>query len=445
MAKLRILTPCTRSWDEMSGEGRLRHCDTCDKDVHDLRGMSDDDALAYVRSRGGGGTSMCVRMLVVTTAVAACGTGNRPLPAPAVPVAVQPPAIAAPASPEPTSPPADTDRDGVADAADACPAVPGAASADAHKNGCPQFVVIESMGDLVILQQVHFQRGSHALLAESFPLVDETIQALKNTPALRRVAIEGHASADEPGAQALSEARAKAVLARMVAAGIDPARLVTHGYAASRPIDENTTSEGRARNRRVEFRIVDEAEPAASQDAACPNGPPRARAVKRYAFTTKLVHHAHDYFVQIPARVSEAIGVRGRVPAIVRFGRASEYRGTLMPRGGGRHVVIVNGEARRAAGAVPGDAVRVVIQPDFGPREVPIPEDLADALRQDEVLRDWESMPPGKREHILKWIEQAVHETTRAKRIGLAVEQAHVRREKRLDREARRPQSDRRK
>jgi outer membrane protein OmpA-like peptidoglycan-associated protein len=73
------------------------------------------------------------------------------------------------------------------------------------------------------------------------------------------VAIEGHASTDEPAAPALSEARARAVLARMVAAGIDPKRLVVHGLGSSRPLDDGKTSEGRERNRRVEFRIVEQA------------------------------------------------------------------------------------------------------------------------------------------------------------------------------------------
>jgi outer membrane protein OmpA-like peptidoglycan-associated protein len=259
----------------MSGDGRLRHCDSCDKDVHDLRGMSDAEALAYVRARGT--ASMCVRMLVVTTAVAACGAGAHPPPpavAPTVPVASQPVAQAGPPASEPT----DIDEDGVPDANDACPTVPGPVSSDAHKSGCPQFVTIESMGDLIILEQIHFQRGARMVLAESFPIIDETIQVLKNTPAIRQIAVEGHASADEPSAQDLSEARAKAVVARMVAAGIDPKRLVSRGYAASRPIDENKTSEGRARNRRVEFRILDEAEASASRDASCPSGPPGSTA-----------------------------------------------------------------------------------------------------------------------------------------------------------------------
>jgi hypothetical protein len=68
------------------------------------------------------------------------------------------------------------------------------------------------------------------------------------------------------------------------------------------------------------------------------------------------------------------------------------------------------------------------------PRAIPIPPDLAMALREEDVLVDWESLPPGKRLYLLKWIGQAVHETTRAKRVARAVEEAHQRREKRVDR-----------
>ncbi|HTQ44404.1 MAG TPA: DUF1801 domain-containing protein [Polyangiaceae bacterium] len=69
-----------------------------------------------------------------------------------------------------------------------------------------------------------------------------------------------------------------------------------------------------------------------------------------------------------------------------------------------------------------------------GPRAIPIPPDLTTALREEDVLADWESLPPGKRLYLLKWIGQAVHEATRAKRVARAVEEAHQRREKRVDR-----------
>lgn len=68
------------------------------------------------------------------------------------------------------------------------------------------------------------------------------------------------------------------------------------------------------------------------------------------------------------------------------------------------------------------------------PGEIPIPPDLSAALREDGVLADWESVPPGMRLYLIKWIGQAVHDQTRAKRVAKAVEEAHKRREKRVDR-----------
>lgn len=117
---------------------------------------------------------------------------------------------------------------------------------------------------------------------------------------------------------------------------------------------------------------------------------------KSHAFVTKLTRVERDYFVVVPASVSRIIAVRGRVPVIARVGRAPAYRGTLMPRGGGRHALMVNGETRRAARIEPGDSIRVVVQPDFGPREVPIPDDLALALREEDVSADCASPWPSR-------------------------------------------------
>jgi OmpA-OmpF porin, OOP family len=102
--------------------------------------------------------------------------------------------------------------------------------------------------------------------------------ALQANPQLPQVAIEGHASSDETGAQALSETRARAVLARITAAGIDPKRLVVRGYGSTRPIDDNKTSDGRAHNRRVEFRVLADGDSTAASNASCaPGASPSSR------------------------------------------------------------------------------------------------------------------------------------------------------------------------
>jgi outer membrane protein OmpA-like peptidoglycan-associated protein len=55
----------------------------------------------------------------------------------------------------------------------------------------------------------------------------------------------------------LSDARASSVKAWLVGAGIDPARLVPKGYGQTRPLAPNVTAGNRARNRRVQFIILE--------------------------------------------------------------------------------------------------------------------------------------------------------------------------------------------
>jgi len=154
----------------------------------------------------------------------------------------------------------------------------------------------------------------------------------------------------------------------------------------------------------------------------------------KYAFTAKLLRFTVLYCVDVPAAVSKAVG-RARVPVVVRVAKGAPFRATLQPSGGGRHRLFLNGEVRDAAGVKLGQRIAVEARVDREPREVPIPPDLGEALRDADVLADWESLPPGKREHILRWIEQAAHEATREKRVARAVEEALARHEKHIDRE----------
>lgn len=84
-------------------------------------------------------------------------------------------------------------------------------------------------------------------------VVDQLAEALKASPALR-VSVEGHT--DDVGTAeanlALSEARAKAVLAALQARGVAADRLQARGLGEGKPLGANATEEGRARNRRVE-------------------------------------------------------------------------------------------------------------------------------------------------------------------------------------------------
>jgi hypothetical protein len=153
-----------------------------------------------------------------------------------------------------------------------------------------------------------------------------------------------------------------------------------------------------------------------------------------HRFRAKLARFRTKYGFDVPERVSRAIGVRGQVPVAVRLARGETFRATLVPSGGGRHRIFVNARTRAAAELALGDTCAIEIVVDDGDREVPIPVDLRDALREAGTLDTWQAFRPGKREHILEWIERAAFEATREKRIAQTVEITLAKREKRLDR-----------
>jgi outer membrane protein OmpA-like peptidoglycan-associated protein len=144
----------------------------------------------------------------------------------------------------------DSDGDGVDDAKDKCPGTAPGTRVDAA--GCPILFTPERTP--VILRGVTFETGKSALKPESFTVLDIVAQSLNANPDIR-IEIAGYT--DNTGAMAtnlrLSQARADAVRAYLGSKGVAPDRMVAKGYGATSPIATNTTSTGRAQNRRVEL------------------------------------------------------------------------------------------------------------------------------------------------------------------------------------------------
>ena len=190
----------------------------------------------------------------------------------------------------PARPLEDDDHDGVPNARDACPTVPGRPDLDgcpdddgddipnqedrcpqvrgpAENEGCPleegePLVEIEAQR-LSLKDAIHFDSGRDTIKPESFPVLDQVARILGEHEELARVRVEGHT--DNVGGAAynkdLSARRATAVVRYLTGKGIAPGRLESAGYGFERPIATNETALGRARNRRVEFTIVGEAAP----------------------------------------------------------------------------------------------------------------------------------------------------------------------------------------
>jgi len=95
------------------------------------------------------------------------------------------------------------------------------------------------------------------LKPESQVELDKVVQLLQDNPTVK-VQLEGHT--DNVGSAAdnlkLSENRAKAAVAYISSKGIDPKRLTSKGFGATKPIADNKTEEGRAQNRRTELKVI---------------------------------------------------------------------------------------------------------------------------------------------------------------------------------------------
>lgn len=147
----------------------------------------------------------------------------------------------------------DTDGDGVFDEDDACGATEPGVAVDAR--GCPQ--LFEPETTVVVLEGVTFEVGSDVLTAAATRVLDRVAASLIGSPDLR-VRVSGHT--DSTGSRAfnmrLSQERAESVMGYLVAQGVDADRLVAVGYGPDRPVADNSTSAGRAMNRRVELERI---------------------------------------------------------------------------------------------------------------------------------------------------------------------------------------------
>ncbi len=114
------------------------------------------------------------------------------------------------------------------------------------------------VGESIIVPNIYFEFNQAYLRRESLSTLDKIVEKLKKNPKIK-LEIQGHT--DNIGSkeynQKLSEKRANVVMEYLIKNGISPERLRAKGFGETKPIAPNSTEEGRSKNRRTEFLILE--------------------------------------------------------------------------------------------------------------------------------------------------------------------------------------------
>ena len=150
----------------------------------------------------------------------------------------------------------DNDGDRIADKDDRCPNERETYNNFEDEDGCPDRHAITMVTDgIVTLQPINFEYDKDVIKADSYYILDAVVAAVKGNPDFALIEVQGHT--DERGDDAynldLSERRAKAVVAYLIAHGIAAERLMSLGYGETQPVDRRHSEAAWQVNRRVNF------------------------------------------------------------------------------------------------------------------------------------------------------------------------------------------------
>lgn len=147
----------------------------------------------------------------------------------------------------------DTDGDGIEDALDECPEVVGTIA----NNGCPEVTqeIIEELKE--IGESIYFETDSYEFFENDKEIISRVYEILKEYSNYK---VEVHGHADSQGTdeynKVLSESRAQSVVDYLIFRGISRDRIYAKGYGERSPVESNSSEQGRALNRRVEFKLI---------------------------------------------------------------------------------------------------------------------------------------------------------------------------------------------
>ena len=157
---------------------------------------------------------------------------------------------------------------------------------------------------------------------------------------------------------------------------------------------------------------------------------------QQIVFKSKLVNWAEgmDYCaIPVPASVTKKLGTKSAVMVTARVNNSLPFKVSLFPTGGGNHYIRVRASVRKQADLTEGDSVTVQIKV-VDRADITIPKDLANALKAKDATSNFHSLPPGKKNFMIRRIEDAAKPETRAKRIEEVIKEARASRDKKAGR-----------
>jgi len=145
----------------------------------------------------------------------------------------------------------DNDGDGILDANDNC--------ANDPTNACG---ILVNPCEIVVDQTIYFAYDEATILPQSFAILDAVAGLLQTRDAIKLIEVQGHTDSEGDNGYnlALSQRRAESVVAYFGGKSIAASRFVAKGYGETQPLAKNSSADGRAKNRRVQFIIIDPAQ-----------------------------------------------------------------------------------------------------------------------------------------------------------------------------------------
>ncbi len=139
----------------------------------------------------------------------------------------------------------------------------------------PEPLAILTPEKIEISKRIHFEFEKAVIRPVSYPILEAVAKIMKENPQVKKIQVEGHT--DSKGSDQynlrLSQKRAAAVRNYLLEQGVEPGRLTAKGFGETQPRDTNETDLGRARNRRVEFTILEQGEVIPGEPQQAPQQP----------------------------------------------------------------------------------------------------------------------------------------------------------------------------